>query len=138
MQVAAGRTDMREGIHPKYNAAKVVCACGNVIETRSTRGDFHIEICSNCHPFFTGKQKILDTAGRIERFKTRYAATPAKQEAKPVPAPAKAEPTKQEAKENRAAKRAKANAGKPKPKKEEAAVEAAASEAGSKDTTPTA
>ncbi|HET9595601.1 MAG TPA: 50S ribosomal protein L31 [Anaeromyxobacteraceae bacterium] len=114
---------MREGIHPDYKAAKVVCACGNVIDTRSTRGDFHIEICSACHPFFTGKQKILDTAGRIERFKTRYAAqtaAPAKAEAKPA-AP-KAEAKKADAaKENRAAKRAKANAGKPKPKAEPSA-----------------
>ncbi len=102
---------MKPAIHPDYKPAKVVCACGNVIETRSTRGDFHIEICSACHPFFTGKQKLMDTAGRIERFKTRYAATPA------APAPAKAAPApaparKAEApKENRAAKRAKANAG---------------------------
>jgi len=107
---------MKEAIHPDYKPAKVVCACGNVIETRSTRGDFHVEICSACHPFFTGKQKLMDTAGRIERFKTRYSATPA---AAPV-APKKAEPaaaTKKAAaqKENRAAKRAKANAGKPKP-----------------------
>jgi large subunit ribosomal protein L31 len=109
---------MREGIHPKYQPAKVMCACGNVIETRSTRGDFHIEICSSCHPFFTGKQKILDTAGRIERFKTRYAATPAKQEAKPAAPAPKAEPKKAEPKENRATKRAKAAAGKPKPKAE--------------------
>ena len=110
---------MREGIHPQYKAAKVTCACGSVIETRSTRGDFHIEICSSCHPFFTGKQKILDTAGRIERFKTRYAATPEKKvEAKPAAPAPKAEPKKAEAKENRAAKRAKANAGKPKPKAE--------------------
>jgi large subunit ribosomal protein L31 len=109
---------MREGIHPAYKPAKIVCACGNVIETRSTSGDFHIEICSACHPFFTGKQKILDTAGRIERFRTRYAAAaPAKAEAKPQPAP-KAEPKKAEPKENRAAKRAKAHAGKPKPKAE--------------------
>jgi large subunit ribosomal protein L31 len=128
---------MREGIHPEYKPAKVTCACGNVIETRSTRGDFHIEICANCHPFFTGKQKIMDTAGRIERFKTRYAATPAaapaKVEAKPAPAK-KAEPKKAEAKENRAAKRAKANAGKPKPKAEakpaEAAPEVAPAEGG--------
>jgi large subunit ribosomal protein L31 len=119
---------MREGIHPAYKPAKVVCACGNVIETRSTRGDFHIEICSACHPFFTGKQKILDTAGRIERFRTRYAAAPAKAEAKPPPAP-KAEPKKAEPKENRAAKRAKANAGKPKPKAEaEAEAKATAPE----------
>ncbi len=115
---------MREGIHPDYKASKVLCACGNVIETRSTRGDFHVEICSNCHPFFTGKQKLMDTAGRIEKFKTRYAATPAagKAEAKPAPAPA---PKKAEApKENRAAKRAKA--GKSKAKTEAAPAEAAA------------
>ena len=106
---------MREGIHPEYKTAKVVCACGNVIETRSTRGDFHVEICSACHPFFTGKQKILDTAGRIERFKTRYAAAPAAPAPlKPVPAPAPAKKAEL-SKENRAAKRAKANAGKPKP-----------------------
>ncbi|MBI5068523.1 MAG: 50S ribosomal protein L31 [Deltaproteobacteria bacterium] len=107
---------MKEAIHPDYKPAKVVCACGNVIETRSTRGDFHIEICAACHPFFTGKQKLMDTAGRIERFKTRYSATPAAaapapKKAEPAPAPRKAE-AKQE---NRAAKRAKANAGKPKP-----------------------
>src|SRR5512138_1248671 len=66
---------MKGAIHPDYRAAKILCNCGNVIETRSTRGDFHIEICSNCHPFFTGKQKIMDTAGRIEKFKTRYGST---------------------------------------------------------------
>jgi large subunit ribosomal protein L31 len=117
---------MKEGIHPEYKAAKVVCACGNVIETRSSRGDFHIEICAACHPFFTGKQKIMDTAGRIERFKTRYAATPAKAElhvrkATPAPEPKKAEPPK----ENRAAKRAKVTKTKP-AKVEAAAVEAPA------------
>jgi large subunit ribosomal protein L31 len=103
---------MKEAIHPAYKPAKIVCACGNVIETRSTRGDFHIEICSSCHPFFTGKQKILDTAGRIERFKTRYAAAPARSEPKKAeapPAPKKAEPVR----ENRAAKRAKAGKSKP-------------------------
>ncbi len=78
---------MREGIHPKYTPAKVICACGNVIETRSTRGDFHIEICSNCHPFFTGKQKMIDKAGRVERFRKRYEKkTEAKPEAKAEPA----------------------------------------------------
>ena len=108
---------MKTGIHPDYKPAKVICACGNVIETRSTRGDFHIEICSQCHPFFTGKQKILDTAGRIERFKNRYAASPKADAKKPeAAAPAPAAPAKAAAKsENRAAKRAKANAGKPKP-----------------------
>jgi large subunit ribosomal protein L31 len=63
---------MREGIHPDYKKTKVICACGAVIETRSTRGDFHIEICSSCHPFFTGKQKLMDTAGRVERFNRKY------------------------------------------------------------------
>jgi len=108
---------MKEGIHPEYKATKVVCACGNVIETRSVRGDFHIEICAACHPFFTGKQKIMDTAGRIEKFKNRYGETSsATMSAAPEPkkvvaaAPAK----KSAADENRAAKRAKANAGKPK------------------------
>jgi len=63
---------MKEGIHPKYEAAKIVCACGNVIETRSTLPTIHVEICSSCHPFFTGKQKLVDTAGRVERFKRKY------------------------------------------------------------------
>jgi len=87
---------MKEGIHPEYKPTKVLCACGNLIETRSVRGDFHIEICSQCHPFFTGKQKIMDTAGRIEKFKTRYgnassatmSAAPVKK-AEPASAPAK-------------------------------------------------
>jgi large subunit ribosomal protein L31 len=117
---------MKEGIHPSYKPARVVCACGNVIETGSTQGDFHIEICAACHPFFTGKQKIMDTAGRIERFKNRYSApaAQAKAEAKPaVAAPAPAA-KKVEPKENRAAKRAKT--GKSKTKTEAAPAEAAA------------
>ena len=63
---------MKKGIHPKYEMTKITCACGNVIETRSTAKDVSVEICSNCHPFFTGKQKLVDTAGRIERFNQRY------------------------------------------------------------------
>jgi large subunit ribosomal protein L31 len=63
---------MKEGIHPEYKAAKIECACGMVYDTRSTRGSYHIEICSACHPFFTGKQKLLDTAGRVDRFKKKY------------------------------------------------------------------
>jgi large subunit ribosomal protein L31 len=105
---------MKEAIHPEYRNAKIICNCGNVIETRSTRGDFHIEICAQCHPFFTGKQKIMDTAGRIEKFKTRYGSAtgqPAKEEPKKAAAPA---PAKKEApKENRAAKRAKTGKTKP-------------------------
>jgi len=57
-----------EGIHPNYVAARISCSCGNVIETRSTRGDFRVDICSNCHPFFTGKQKLIDAEGRVDRF----------------------------------------------------------------------
>ncbi len=118
---------MREGIHPDYKASKVLCACGNVIETRSVRGDFHIEICAACHPFFTGKQKIMDTAGRIEKFKTRYAATPAKQaEAKKAAPAPEAKHAPEAPKENRAAKRAKAGKSKA---KEAAPVEAAAAPA---------
>ena len=64
---------MRKDIHPEYYDTKIVCACGNVIETRSTKKDIRIEICSNCHPFFTGKQKLVDSEGRVERFKRRYA-----------------------------------------------------------------
>src|SRR5659263_658380 len=64
---------MKEGIHPEYKEAKITCVCGNVIETKSTKKDIKIEICSNCHPFMTGKQKIMDTAGRVERFNKRYA-----------------------------------------------------------------
>ncbi|MDR1466109.1 MAG: 50S ribosomal protein L31 [Treponema sp.] len=63
---------MKEKIHPRYELTKITCACGNVIETRSTARDIHVEICSACHPFFTGKQKLVDTAGRIERFRRKY------------------------------------------------------------------
>jgi large subunit ribosomal protein L31 len=115
VQAIARKEDMKAGIHPEYKPSKVVCACGAVIETRSTRGDFHVDICSACHPFFTGKQKIMDTAGRIERFKNRYAASPKAEERKAAPAaapaPAKAAPKT----DNRASKRAKANASKPRP-----------------------
>ncbi|MBQ4052095.1 MAG: 50S ribosomal protein L31 [Clostridia bacterium] len=63
---------MREGIHPKYETAVVKCACGNTFETRSTKSEIRVEICSKCHPFFTGKQKLVDTGGRVDRFKKRY------------------------------------------------------------------
>ncbi|MCL1993056.1 MAG: 50S ribosomal protein L31 [Spirochaetes bacterium] len=63
---------MKDKIHPRYEAVKISCACGNAIETRSTVKDLKVEICSSCHPFFTGKQKLVDTAGRIERFKKKY------------------------------------------------------------------
>ncbi len=63
---------MKEGIHPEYKAATISCACGNVIETHSTVEKIHVEICSNCHPFFTGKQKLMDAAGRVEKFNKKY------------------------------------------------------------------
>ncbi len=64
---------MKQGIHPDYQPMKVSCACGNSFETRSTLGrELHVEICSACHPFYTGKQKIVDTAGRVGRFREKY------------------------------------------------------------------
>ncbi|MEA3292023.1 MAG: 50S ribosomal protein L31 [Pseudomonadota bacterium] len=64
---------MKPGIHPEYHAIKVVCACGNAFETRSTLDkELHVEICSQCHPFYTGKQKIVDTAGRVGKFQQKY------------------------------------------------------------------
>ena len=63
---------MKPGIHPKYRNAQITCACGAIYETRSTRGSYTIEICSACHPFFTGKQKLIDSAGRVERFNRKY------------------------------------------------------------------
>ena len=63
---------MKKKIHPKYVDCTITCLCGNVINTRSTRDKLSVEICSNCHPFFTGQQKIVDTAGRVERFRKRY------------------------------------------------------------------
>ncbi|HXG51209.1 MAG TPA: 50S ribosomal protein L31 [candidate division Zixibacteria bacterium] len=63
---------MKPGIHPEYKAAQVICACGHVVETRSTVSKIHVDICSNCHPFFTGKQKLVDSAGRVEKFRKKY------------------------------------------------------------------
>ncbi len=65
---------MKEGIHPDYPPATVSCACGNSFVTRSTRGDFQVDVCSNCHPFYTGTQKLIDAAGRVDRFRKRYEA----------------------------------------------------------------
>jgi len=66
---------MKPGIHPEYVESTVVCACGNTFQTRSTKASIRLEICSNCHPFFTGRQKFVDTAGRVERFQKRFAKT---------------------------------------------------------------
>lgn len=63
---------MKKKIHPEYKESTIACACGNVLQTRSTKQNIKVEICSKCHPFFTGKQKIIDSAGRVERFKKKY------------------------------------------------------------------
>jgi len=70
---------MKNGIHPKYQEIQVTCSCGNTFTTGSTVGKpLHVEVCSSCHPFYTGKQKVVDTAGRVEKFRQRYASkTPA-------------------------------------------------------------
>ena len=70
---------MKQGIHPDYVVATVHCSCGNTFTTRSTRSELRVEICSNCHPFYTGKQKLVDTGGRVERFQRRYAKQQADQ-----------------------------------------------------------
>jgi large subunit ribosomal protein L31 len=64
---------MKDKIHPNYQETTITCACGNVIHTRSTKQNIRVEICSSCHPFFTGKQKFIDSAGRVEKFQKRYA-----------------------------------------------------------------
>ena len=63
---------MKADIHPEYQAATITCSCGNSWETRSTKASMHLDVCSVCHPFFTGEQRIVDTAGRVERFRRRY------------------------------------------------------------------
>lgn len=66
---------MKKGIHPQYFETTITCACGNVINTRSTKKDIRVEICAKCHPFFTGKSKLVDTAGRVEKFERKYKKT---------------------------------------------------------------
>ncbi|MCU0620642.1 MAG: 50S ribosomal protein L31 [Gemmatimonadales bacterium] len=68
---------MKADLHPVYKTLSVVCACGNKFETRSTSNNIHVEVCSQCHPYFTGKQRMLDTAGRVDRFRRKYGATDA-------------------------------------------------------------
>ena len=69
---------MKQGIHPEYVETKVTCSCGNSFVTRSTKAELHVELCNQCHPFITGKQKLVDTGGRIERFQKKYASQRAK------------------------------------------------------------
>ena len=75
---------MKSGIHPKYHEVTVTCACGETFRTRSTNPELRLEICSKCHPFFTGKQKLIDSAGRVERFEKRYKTVPAATTASPA------------------------------------------------------
>jgi large subunit ribosomal protein L31 len=72
---------MKKGIHPNYKRSTITCICGNIFETRSTMGDLKVEICSKCHPFYTGKQKLVDSAGRVERFQKKYGKKPKEAEA---------------------------------------------------------
>jgi len=65
-------SEMKKDIHPNYEDCLVICACGNTFQTRSTKKEIRVEICSNCHPFFTGKQKFIDSAGRVEKFRKKY------------------------------------------------------------------
>ena len=79
---------MKPGIHPKYQNCTAHCACGKTFQTRSTQPKINVDICSNCHPFFTGKQKFVDTAGRVERFSKKFGGTYSFQKSAPAPAAA--------------------------------------------------
>lgn len=68
---------MKDGIHPEYQVVKVTCACGNAFETRSTKGELVVDVCSACHPFYTGKHRLMDTQGRVDRFRKKYGNTAA-------------------------------------------------------------
>src|SRR5215469_18944745 len=93
---SAERSSVKEKIHPKWFTATVVCACGNTFQTGSTLEKLHVEICSNCHPFFTGKQKFVDTEGRVEKFVTKY-GTVESQKTKKARAAAEAKRTQEAA-----------------------------------------
>lgn len=88
---------MKEGIHPKYEEVEVRCACGNTFKTRSTKSELHLEICSACHPFFTGRQKLVDTEGRVERFSRKYGAQTSEQRKNAAKAAKEAKAAKQKA-----------------------------------------
>lgn len=120
---------MREGIHPEYPPATVNCACGNTFVTRSTRGDFQVDVCAACHPFYTGTQKLIDAAGRVDRFRKRY-GDDKKIDTKAAGLAAQ-EKSLKEAAAAKAEREAKKAAEPPKPKKEKkaAAAEAPAAEA---------
>ena len=87
---------MKTGIHPEYMPTKITCACGRVTETFATVEELHVEICSHCHPFFTGRQKLVDTAGRVERFRRKYSADASQPSAKKSAKPSAAAPASTE------------------------------------------
>ena len=78
---------MKQDIHPEYTETLVTCSCGNTFTTRSTKKELHVELCNQCHPFYTGKQKLVDTGGRVERFQKKYAARPRRKSAEKEAAP---------------------------------------------------
>jgi large subunit ribosomal protein L31 len=86
---------MKQGIHPEYVETLVTCSCGNTFTTRSVKSELHVELCNKCHPFYTGKQKLVDTGGRVERFQRKYARRA--QAPAGTPAPAEAESSAQQA-----------------------------------------
>lgn len=86
---------MKEKTHPEYKETTIVCVCGEVIRTRSTRQNIHVDLCSKCHPFFTGKQKLVDAAGRVEKFSKRYAGKVRPKKAKEPQAPVSPEAPEQ-------------------------------------------
>jgi large subunit ribosomal protein L31 len=88
---------VKEGIHPKYHEVEARCACGATWKTRSTKSELHLEICSNCHPFFTGRQKLIDTEGRVERFTKKFGAQTVASRKKPASAKAGSKGAKQTA-----------------------------------------
>jgi len=95
---------MKDGIHPEYVETSVVCGCGNTFKTRSTRAKIHVEICSVCHPFYTGKVKFIDTAGRVEKFQRKYGWGKDKAAAAETAGAAKVEPAAAEAASAKAGK----------------------------------
>jgi large subunit ribosomal protein L31 len=120
---AAKGTPVKQKIHPKWFEATVVCACGNTFKTGSTVEKLHVEICSACHPFFTGKQKFVDTEGRVEKFMTKYGTVTSKRSKKIKPTEEKAATPKAKAPKTEAASKAEAS-----PKKEPAAKKAASAD----------
>ena len=88
---------MKQGIHPEYVETHVTCSCGNTFTTRSTKAELHVELCNQCHPFYTGKQKLVDTGGRVERFQKKYASRPRRKAEEPTEAPATEEAATEEA-----------------------------------------